>query len=333
MSSPRFITHPHRQQGRELRRRSHSRVDSLSSRDSRLRRPTTRSAAESLVWGKESPALPLTNSEQYRASVETLDHRALKSIAVGWLFSQRCRAVAMEVTGNIPRWRFDAAGWRHTRLESESIVIECKQSRADFLRDDAAVDELVAERDRLRDRRTRIEETRVKVDEPHLGRTQQGLFEDRTAWDFSQSKLADYRRVLVGLKRIDRSLHGETKFCLAVRYRLADLCYLLCPSGMIRPREVPEGWGLLECPRFAARRASRTSAFASVPIRETVAASPLASKAARRERLLRNIAVSASRAAFGHLALTEVPRNEHASLDRLGNRKRGSLFEEPPAHF
>ncbi len=258
--------------------------------------------------------------------METLDHRALKSIAVGWLFAEGCRAVAMEVTGNIPRWRFDAAGWRHTHVEPESLVVECKQSRSDFLRDDADLAALVAERDRLRLRRAMIEETRIKTHEPHLCQSDPGLFEEHKVWDYSGSKLADYRRVLVGLRRVDQSLHGETKFCLTVRYRLADLCYLLCPAGMIRPREVPEGWGLLECPRAAARRMGRGNGAVDLQIRESVPAISLGSRAIRRDRLLRNIASAASRAAFGHLALA---RDECGPKNHQG--KKATLFESAPA--
>ncbi|MSR29115.1 MAG: hypothetical protein EXS03_06015 [Phycisphaerales bacterium] len=260
--------------------------------------------------------------------METIDHRALKSLAISWLIAQGCRAVALEVTCAIPRWRFDAAGWKRTALGAESIVVECKQSRADFLRDDEHLDALVAERLRLTTRRTQIEETRVKVYEPHLRTWEPGLFEERAAWDFTRSKLADYRRVLLGLRRVDQSLHGETKFCLAVRYRLADRCYLLCPQGMIRPREVPEGWGLLECPRRLARRALRDAGVTAAPIRLRVDAAALLSRCDRRERLLFNIAVAASRAAYGHLA-----SGARADGARLADAERisGTLFERAMA--
>ena len=254
--------------------------------------------------------------------METLDHRALKALALRWLWHAGCRAVALEVTGPIPRWRFDAAGWRHSKLQSEGIVIECKQSRADFLRDNGSLSELFAERDRLRLRRAHIEETRIKVYEPHLRRTEPGLFEERSSWEFAHSRLADYRRVLVGLRKVDLALHGETKFCMMVRYRLADRCYLLCPQGMIRPRELPEGWGLLECPRHIARRAVRGMAASTLTIRETREAVPLVSRPDRRDRLLRHIAAAASRAAYGQFARDD-------SRDRAMNGISGTLFERP----
>ncbi|MSR69107.1 MAG: hypothetical protein EXS17_02000 [Phycisphaerales bacterium] len=110
------------------------------------------------------------------------------------------------------------------------------------------------ERARLRARRTDIEEKRVKVYEPHLRASDPGLFEDHEKWDFTRSRLADYRRVLVGL-----------------------------------------------------RRAVRDAAHEPVHIRETMAAPPLVSRSDRRNRMLRNIAVAASRSAFGHLAPKPAP--------------------------
>ncbi len=251
--------------------------------------------------------------------METLDHRALKQLAITWLVQSGCRAVAHEVTSAILRWRIDAAGWRHTTLAPETIVIECKQSRADFFRDDESLDDLLKERQRLRTRRTEIEERRVKVYEPHLRAGDPGLFEEHGAWDFSRSRLADYRRVLLGLRRVDHALHGEAKFCLFARYRLADRLYLMAPQGMLRLREVPEGWGLLEIPRRVARRAVRDTDHEPVHIRETIVAAPLVSRCDRRERMLRNIAIAASRAAFGHLFPNPVSAEPH---DQATRRKR-----------
>ncbi len=256
--------------------------------------------------------------------METFDHRALKQLALTWLFASGCRAVANEVTSAIPRWRIDAAGWRHTTLAPETIVIECKQSRADFFRDDESLDELLNERQRLHARRATIEEQRIKVYEPHLRAGDPGLFEEHASWDFTRSRLADYRRVLLGLRRVDHALHGETKFCLFARYRLADRLYLMAPQGMLRPREIPVGWGLLEIPRRLARRAMRDSQSHPVQIRETIAAPPLVSRCDRRERMLRNIAAAASRAAFGHL----IPRPPACeSQDSTASRKK-DLFSE-----
>lgn len=238
--------------------------------------------------------------------METIDHRALKSLAIAWLFAQRCRVVATEVTTAVPRWRVDAAGWREGGLRDESVAIECKQSRADFFRDDEQRDELVAERERLLAKRRTLEESRLKVYEPHLCRRDESLFSEAADWDFTASRDDGYRRVLLDLRRVDQRIHGQTKFCLMTRYRLADRLYILAPRGMLRPREIPEGWGLLEALRDDSRRTGSADAE-PIPVRETVPAPPLASRQDRRDRFVRAMAIAASRAAYGHLASRAAP--------------------------
>ena len=77
-------------------------------------------------------------------------------------------------------------------------------------------------------------------------------------------------------------------------------------SGLLRPREIPEGWGLLEALRDDSRRAGSADAE-PVPVRETVPAPPLASRQDRRDRFVRAMAIAASRAAYGHLASRAAP--------------------------
>lgn len=189
-----------------------------------------------------------------------------------------------------------------------TVVIECKQSRADFHRNDATREALLAERERLRAQARRIEEVRIKRHEPHLRRVEAGLFEDEESWDFSATRIGAYRTVLERLETIERELYGRSKFDLLRRYRLADHCFVLCPRGLLQPREVPEGWGLLEWSRprrsvadatAADRGATTDPARADVaPIRRRLDAPRLETADARRARLLRNVAVAATRAAW-----------------------------------
>jgi len=112
--------------------------------------------------------------------------------------------------------------------------------------------------------------------------------------------LPGYRKVLRQLRRIDEKIHGETKFFLMARYRLADQLYLAAPAGMIRPRELPSGWGLLECPVQLLEVDGNDVTEPSlkgcdVALMPTVPAPVHDSPDIRRHRLLRNIAVAASR--------------------------------------
>ena len=75
---------------------------------------------------------------------------------------------------------------------------------------------------------------------------------------------------------------------MIARYHLADRLYIAAPRGLIRRRELPAGWGLLECPPQCIETAVDGGLVVAVE------APPLSSRARNRQRLLRNIAVAAS---------------------------------------
>lgn len=254
--------------------------------------------------------------------METVSHAILKRYAVAFLLRIGCCAAAPEVRCPISRFRLDAAGYlddqphlpgrgeraaatlfalapsaprrRRTPREPSTVIIECKRSRADFFRDGADLDALLARRDALLDRRREIEWTSIRRLEPHLRRGGDSLFPELEEWDFGGSRLPAYRRVLRDLRRVEAQLYGHTKFATLVRYRLADRFFIMAPAGLVRVRELPLGWGLLECPRPMLRRdrAPEPGELDDLPLRLTEPADVHASPPLRRQRLLRNIAAT-----------------------------------------
>lgn len=241
--------------------------------------------------------------------METPAHNALKRLAVAWLRSRGYLAAACEVRSPIAQWIIDVAGWRDSWFDHaagqrvkldqpETIIIECKQSRADFLRDSRRYDALLALRDKYQGIRRSIEEHRIKALEPKLRRGGTSLFAELEEWDFASSRMPAYRRTLERLERLDERLHGQTKFFRIARYVLADALYVAAPEGLLRPRELPSGWGLLECDgRLLAHDAVTGCEGDAHAWNIRVPAAPLISKTTHRQRMLRNIAVAASAAA------------------------------------
>ena len=266
--------------------------------------------------------------------METREHLGLKELASAWLLSMGCRAVAHEVPCPIARFRVDAAGWAehdwrlgadpaaHTSIFAaeragdahrapRTVVVECKASRADFLRDDLRVDDLLAERERLLGRKAEIERDLIPVHEPHLRRAEGALFEESASWDFEKSRLLPYRRVLRQLAKLEERLHGQTKFNLIARWRLADELWILAATGVVKPREVPAGWGLAECsPAVLRRGVQHALAMGTLPLRVIVQAPRHASPEHRRARILRNIAIELTRGQFPRV--TSGPSGESA---------------------
>jgi hypothetical protein len=238
--------------------------------------------------------------------LETHAHQHLKHLAAAYLRSIGCMAVAMEVRCPIARYRIDVAGHLDTdplefvRCDPRSVVVECKQSRSDFLRDRTQMDRLIRIRDHLERVRGSIEEHRIKAEEPHLRVQGSSLFESMDDWNFAESRLPSYRRTLRRLRRVDQKLYGETKFFLMSRYRLADRMYIAAPRGMIRPCELPRGWGLLECPAECLEPLGESDRFTERPqLSVRLESREHGTHPERRLRWLRNIAVAASMAALG----------------------------------
>jgi hypothetical protein len=238
--------------------------------------------------------------------METCAHRTLKSLAVAFLRDAGCAAVATEVRCPISKFKADVAGYadrkplanaRVRTAEPRTMIVECKQSRADFLRDNQKLPELLRLREQLEQFRRSIEENRIKSLEPQLRVSGSSLFRELEQWDFSSSRIPSYRRVLHRLKQIDQAIHGQTKFFLIAHYSLADQLYLAAPKGMIRRAEIPPGWGLLECAADDwLEWQAQGELLGEAPVLKVVHQAPQrSSKAIRRLRLLRNIAVAASR--------------------------------------
>ena len=243
--------------------------------------------------------------------MESPAHAALKVAAIAWLRAQGCAAAACEVRCPISRYRVDAAGYADppppppppppaTRAGAPSrkppgppglrlgttVFIECKASRADFLRDTRERPRLLAARERLWRELDHVRAEVVRPLEPHLRQAGNFLFPEMEQWDYSASNSAASRAILRELRRIDRALHDHTKFFMLAQYRLANTLLILAPDGLVEPQELPRHWGLLALP---VRSGSSDRPTVPRVVREPT---PLDPVPARVLRTLRNIAAA-----------------------------------------
>lgn len=244
--------------------------------------------------------------------METAAHFALKGFAMALLSQQGCRAIAVEVRCPISRYRIDVAGWQDIalpggerdpnraqayprRCDPRTIFIECKQSRTDYLRDRKQLESLLSQRELLYRQKSEIEERELKTHEPALRREGESLFPAMDEWDFSAARSPRYRTVLAKIARLERQLTGSTKFWSLAHHKLADHMLIATPVGMLRPEELPTGWGLAECPPSLLQDPPRRfTRWPDVTACVTVQAPLLASTDQHRQRMLRNIAVAAT---------------------------------------
>lgn len=194
------------------------------------------------------------------AKSETQQHRRLKALALQWALAHGYPCCAMEVSLPASGYRADVAAYkpaRETRTidfegrkirRSETVigttaVFECKQSRADLLKD-SCISEKTSERlKRLNDRRVVLERL-LKIHYPSAANGD-SLFQEFQTYNFEAINHKGYQKVLCNISTLQTSLSRKTKFEKLARYRCANLFYLVTPKNILKNYELPLNWGLL----------------------------------------------------------------------------------------
>ena len=175
---------------------------------------------------------------------ETARHARLKRLAFLWAQAQGFSACAMEVSLPKCRYRADVAAYRsHPRQIGSTAVFECKQALCDLRRDNCRTG---AARQRLQAicKRRQILETRLRAHYPNL-RNGGSLFPEFDSENFVAIGHRGYPRLLRELRALQNRLYDCTKFDKLIRYRCANLFFLVLPEELFRDPEIPAGWGVL----------------------------------------------------------------------------------------
>ena len=175
---------------------------------------------------------------------ETDTHVRLKRLALLWAQANGYSACAAEVSLPQCRYRADVAAYRpQPRQSGVTAIFECTQALADLRRDNCCSD---ATRERLRSvsRRREILEKHLRIHYPTL-RTGDSLFPEYDSHDFSAIAHHSYGRVLREFTALQNRLNGGRKFECLVRYRCANLFFLVLPNEFFCESEMPIGWGAL----------------------------------------------------------------------------------------
>ncbi|HEV2095523.1 MAG TPA: hypothetical protein VGQ82_03385 [Chthoniobacterales bacterium] len=179
-----------------------------------------------------------------RSRSETAAHLTLKRAAALWAQGQGYSICTAEVSLPNCRYRADVAAYRPAKKDTGvTAIFECKQAWPDLKRDNCYTP---ATRERLQTvtKRRQILERALRVHYPTL-RTGDSLFPEWEGHDFSAIKHRRYTQVMRELGALSRHLHSGTKFERLLRYRCANLLFLVLPNELFREAEAPLGWGVL----------------------------------------------------------------------------------------
>ena len=175
---------------------------------------------------------------------ETARHSRLKRLAFLWAQAHGYSACAMEVTLPQCRYRADVVAYRpQPKKIGSTAIFECKQALCDLRRDNCHSNTARERLEALCHRR-QILETRLRVHYPNL-RNGDSLFPEFDSHDFTAIGHRGYARVLCELKAQQNRLYDCTKFDKLIRYRCANLYFLVLSMELFRDSEVPVGWGAL----------------------------------------------------------------------------------------
>lgn len=179
---------------------------------------------------------------------ETANHLELKALSTDWLKSKGCDAFAREVKLPLSNYRVDVAGYRSQRrmmdVPGVTYAIECKQSRADFLRDSGLEEETCADRDALKERVLKLRDL-LAMHLPQC-RLNQSLFVEYDTYDFCDWRHDVWYRLTRRLQVLENRLGHGVKFAKIARYSCANYCYIAVDEDVVfKESEIPMGWGLL----------------------------------------------------------------------------------------
>src|SRR5216110_363493 len=175
---------------------------------------------------------------------ETTQHARLKQLAFVWAQMHGFSACAMEV--NLPRCRYraDVAGYRSVPKQiGSTAVFECKQALCDLRRDNCHSETARLRLEAIYNRR-QVLEARLRTHYPNL-HNGDSLFPEFDSENFSTIGHRGYARLVRELRTLQNRLYDRTKFEKLIRYRCANLFFIVLPEQLFRESEVPVGWGAL----------------------------------------------------------------------------------------
>lgn len=173
----------------------------------------------------------------------------MKRAILGWLLPQNPSGVGSSVPTRISKYCADiAAFWsspakKRLMQPDKTVIVEIRRTREQCWPDCSRQEELLPLLIEQKELRTSLE-VEIRQDEPEL-RDTDNLFPEYETWRYSESNNRKYRHCLNQIERIEHALYKGSRFEQIRRAHVADFLYLAVPEGTVDPKELADGWGLI----------------------------------------------------------------------------------------
>jgi len=124
-----------------------------------------------------------------------------------------------------------------------TAIFECKQCLVDLRRDNGCSAATIRRLEKVHARREVLERN-LRIHYPLL-RVPDSLFPEFDSHNFEAIDHRGYQQVLRQTRALQNRLFDCTKFETLIRYRCANLFFLVLPGELFREPEIPIGWGAL----------------------------------------------------------------------------------------
>jgi len=124
-----------------------------------------------------------------------------------------------------------------------TAIFECKQALVDLRRDNGCTSTTMRRLEKIHHRREVLEKN-LRVHYPAL-RVADSLFVEFDSHNFGAIEHRGYKQVVRQMQALQTRLFDCTKFETLIRYRCANLFFLVLPDELFRDSEIPIGWGAL----------------------------------------------------------------------------------------
>lgn len=173
----------------------------------------------------------------------------MKRAILGWLLTQKPSGIGIHVPTRVSKYCADvAAFWsspakKRLMQPKKTVIVEIRRTREHCWPDCSRQEELLPLLIEQKDLRASLEEE-IRQNEPELKDTD-NLFPEYETWRYSESKNRKYRRCLNQIEKIEHALYQGSRFEQIRRAHVADFLYLAVPEGTVNPKELADGWGLI----------------------------------------------------------------------------------------